>query len=69
MQNRIKITSGSYKAETEVVLALFQGNREIEYSVVKPGSDFSVPQTVNGFGYFATYYPDFGDKAPKFAKV
>lgn len=67
--DRIKITAGKYRAESQVILALFQGNQEIEYSTIKPKEEFEVPATINGFGYFATYYPDFGDKKPRLEKI
>jgi hypothetical protein len=67
--NRIKITAGKYRAESTLILGLFQGGREIEWSEIKPGEEFDVPKTVNGFGYFAEYFPDFGDKEPQFKKI
>ncbi len=67
--DRIKITAGKYRAQSTVILGLFQGSREIEYSVIDPQEEFEVPATVNGFGYFAEYFPDFDDKEPRFEKI
>lgn len=66
MANHIRLTAGRYRAETQVVVTLLQGTREVSYTVVPAGEEFDIPAHTNAFWSAATYHPDFGDTAPRF---
>ncbi len=63
---RIKLADGTYKAETAVVVSLFCGNQEVEYTTYKPGEVFEVRNDGTAFRKYAVYHPDFGGKEPRF---
>lgn len=67
--NNIRIAKGTYRAETDLVLSLMCGAVQKEYRTVKAGETFDVPHHVNQFWAAVTYYPDFGDQKPQFAKI
>ena len=68
--NRIRLTPGTYRADTDCELSLFQGEQEQEeYPTIAAGETFDIPETVNHFAYFLTYHPDFGDAEPRATKL
>ena len=69
--NRVKIEAGKYRAVTPIVLSQFQGEQERWYEEVAAGGEFEVPRAVasNGFGYFLTYHPDYGDSEPQVERI
>lgn len=69
--NRVKIDAGQYRAVSDVVLSQFNGEQHREYQAIAAGQCFGVPRAVeaNGFGYFLTYSPDFGDLEPQVERI
>ncbi len=67
--NRIKLIDGTYRAETQVIVALYQGQQQIEYTTHQPGEVFEVNNNGTAFRKYATYHPDFGDTEPQFTRI
>ncbi len=67
--NRVKLQPGRFVADEELCLSLFQGEMQKDERTVKAGEEFEIPRCVNGHGYYAVYFPDFGDEEPKFHQL
>lgn len=65
---RLLLEPGTYRAMSDVVVALFRGDEQLEYQVIEAGQDFAVLKPLPGFSHYAIYDGDT-DEAPMYERI